>query len=73
MDCCKNLIIKLETYVWDKKASEKGDDEPMKKNDHAVDALRYAIATHKVTVYDPYKDKQRAEDWRANRYDPYRR
>jgi PBSX family phage terminase large subunit len=73
MECCKNLIRELETYVWDKKASEKGDDEPMKKNDHACDALRYAIATHKVSIYDPYKDKQRADEWRSNRYDPYRK
>jgi PBSX family phage terminase large subunit len=73
MECCKNLIRELETYVWDKKASEKGDDEPVKKSDHAIDACRYAVATHKVTIYDPYKDKQRADEWRSNRYDPYRR
>lgn len=73
LDRCKNLIREIETYVWDKKASEKGDDEPMKRDDHAVDALRYAIATHKVSVYDPYKDKERAENWKANRYDIYRK
>lgn len=73
LDKCKNLIREIETYVWDKKASEKGDDEPCKRDDHAVDALRYAIATHKVSVYDPYKEKQRAEEWRSNRYDIYRR
>lgn len=51
---CKNLIREIESYVWDNKAAQKGWDEPLKKNDHAVDALRYAIATHKVSTYDPY-------------------
>lgn len=51
---CKNLIKEIESYVWDKKASERGDDKPIKSCDHAVDALRYAIATHKVAVYNPY-------------------
>jgi PBSX family phage terminase large subunit len=52
---CKNTIREIETYVWDQKAAVKGWDEPLKKDDHTVDALRYAIATHKVNVYDPYK------------------
>jgi PBSX family phage terminase large subunit len=52
---CTNTIREVESYVWDSKAAEKGWDEPLKKNDHAVDALRYAIATHKVSTYDPYK------------------
>jgi len=56
-DECKNLIREIETYVWDQKAAIKGWDEPLKKDDHAVDALRYAIATHHVSVYDPYKHK----------------
>jgi PBSX family phage terminase large subunit len=73
MDCCHNLIRELETYVWDKKAAEKGDDVPKKANDHAVDALRYAIATHKVSVYQPYKHKEIAEEWRRNKYDHYRK
>lgn len=69
LECCKNLIKEIETYVWDRKASEKGDDEPVKKNDHAVDALRYACATHIVSTYDPYKHKKIAEDWRLNKYE----
>ncbi len=54
---CKNTIREIETYVWDQKAAIKGWDEPLKKDDHAVDALRYAIATHHVAIYDPYKHK----------------
>jgi PBSX family phage terminase large subunit len=45
---CVNLIREIESYVWDTKAAERGYDEPLKKDDHAVDALRYAIASHKV-------------------------
>jgi PBSX family phage terminase large subunit len=70
---CPNLIREIESYVWDEKESKKGYDEPVKKNDHAVDALRYAIASHKVSVYDPYKDTERADEWRKNKYDHYRK
>lgn len=52
---CPNLIKEIETYVWDIKKSEKGEDAPVKKDDHALDALRYALYTHKVTPYQPYK------------------
>ena len=34
------------------KCGERGEDEPLKKDDHAVDALRYAIQTHKPAVFD---------------------
>ena len=53
---CKNTIRELESYVWDNKAAEKGYDQPIKKADHCCDALRYAICTHKVTEYQPYKE-----------------
>lgn len=36
------LIGELASYAWDSKAAEKGEDAPIKLNDHAVDALRYA-------------------------------
>lgn len=51
---CKNLIKEIENYVWDTKKSEKGEDEPVKKGDHAVDALRYVLQSHKVVVYNPF-------------------
>jgi PBSX family phage terminase large subunit len=70
---CRNLIRELETYVWDKKASERGEDEPLKKDDHAVDCCRYIVATHKVTQYQPYKDAERSDEWRRNKYDHYRK
>lgn len=44
-ESCTELIGEMSGYVWDTKASEKGEDKPVKENDHAVDALRYGIAT----------------------------
>ena len=52
---CPNLIREIQNYVWDTKKSKMGDDEPVKKGDHAIDATRYAIYTHKVSTYNPYK------------------
>lgn len=40
---CKRLIEELESYVWDVKQQERGEDKPLKRNDHAVDALRYVM------------------------------
>jgi phage terminase large subunit len=67
---CPNLIREIEGYVWDPKAADRGYDEPMKKDDHAIDALRYAINTHKVSVYDPYKGGHSPDDWKRDRFTP---
>lgn len=40
---CHNLIREMEGYVWDPALSKKGEDAPLKQNDHAVDAMRYAV------------------------------
>lgn len=66
MDNCRNLIKEIQTYVWDEKKARQGYDEPVKKSDHAVDALRYAIYTHKVTAYQPYKHNP--NEFMANKY-----
>lgn len=42
---CKILKEQLQSYIWDMKASSKGEDKPTKKDDHIVDALRYSIAS----------------------------
>jgi phage terminase large subunit len=48
---CKNLILQLESYRYEKdKKTGNYNEEPVKKDDHAVDALRYM-----VTEYDPFK------------------
>jgi PBSX family phage terminase large subunit len=42
---CPNLLKEFASYVWDPKAQKKGEDKPVKANDHALDALRYVIQT----------------------------
>ncbi len=41
---CQNLIWELETYSYpEKKDQHNPEENPIKENDHALDALRYAI------------------------------
>lgn len=48
---CKNLIWELETYAYpDKKADHNEEEKPIKENDHACDALRYALSMEPVSV-----------------------
>lgn len=42
---CENTIKEFSAYIWDKKASDKGEDKPIKSNDHAMDAVRYFCYT----------------------------
>ena len=42
---CTALITELPAYVWDDQAALKGEDKPVKIDDHGVDALRYACFT----------------------------
>lgn len=43
---CTETIKEYTNYVWDSKASARGEDKPIKQNDHACDAQRYALYTH---------------------------
>ena len=44
---CYNLIQELETYSYPEKRLGMNENEnPIKENDHALDALRYALSTH---------------------------
>lgn len=40
---CREAIEEYGQYAWDVKAAERGDERPLKKNDHAMDAIRYAL------------------------------
>ena len=42
---CKMTISELGGYVWDDKAKQRGEEKPVKLNDHAMDAMRYFINT----------------------------
>lgn len=47
---CKHLIDELQGYSWDPKAQERGEDKPVKTNDHACDALRYALMAYRREI-----------------------
>lgn len=40
---CTGLIEEKTGYVWDPKASERGEDKPLKERDHGPDAERYGV------------------------------
>jgi PBSX family phage terminase large subunit len=42
---CTNLIDQIQSYAWDPKAQERGEDKPIKHLDHACDSSRYLIAS----------------------------
>lgn len=65
---CRHTIREIESYVWDTKSAERGKDCPMKKDDHAVDALRYIMASHKVQDYKPYKDDHDPDQYQSQRF-----
>jgi PBSX family phage terminase large subunit len=47
---CTNLIWELETYAYPERKPDHNEEErPIKENDHAVDALRYALAAESVS------------------------
>lgn len=53
---CQNLIWELETYRYEDKQPDKNIKEvPVKENNHAVDALRYALYT--VNPSKPRREK----------------
>jgi PBSX family phage terminase large subunit len=68
MSKCKNLISEIKGYVWDTKASMKGYDQPIKSKDHAIDAIRYVLHTHKVPTYNPYGDGHNPDKYLGNRF-----
>lgn len=47
-DCCTNTIAEFGIYSWDEKATERGEDAPLKENDHAMDAVRYFVKTMRL-------------------------
>jgi hypothetical protein len=39
------LIKELKSYVWDEKAAQRGEEKPVKMQDHGPDAARYYVFT----------------------------
>lgn len=44
---CHDTLREFAAYVWDSSADSRGEDRPLKQNDHAMDMLRYAVYTDK--------------------------
>lgn len=42
---CPHTINEFQTYAWDDKKSKRGEEEPIKQNDHGPDAARYYVET----------------------------
>lgn len=40
---CPQLIAKIKNYSWDDGAAKRGEERPLKRDDHLPDALRYVI------------------------------
>jgi PBSX family phage terminase large subunit len=55
-ESCTNLIWELETYSYPESKPDRNEDEnPVKENDHAMDALRYALSMdNALTVEQVY-------------------
>lgn len=51
-DRCAGWIEEVTEYRWSSKATEEGDDEVVKENDHSLDASRY-IAHSTKTYWQP--------------------
>jgi PBSX family phage terminase large subunit len=60
---CTNTIREFQTYRWDEKVSLKGEDKPIKENDHALDSLRYALYTHFINDYENITSKDLDKMW----------
>ena len=56
---CKHTIEEYGQYAWDPKAAERGEDAPIKANDHCCDASRYFVHTILVKSKAIIKDKAR--------------
>lgn len=64
---CTTAIEEYSTYRWDPRASQRGEDKPVKENDHMMDSIRYALYSHyflsdgsRLTPQDLEKWKQEA-------------
>ena len=38
---CSRLLDEMGTYMWDDKAAMRGEEKPVKQNDHSADCVRY--------------------------------
>ena len=47
---CTNTTMELGAYRWDTKAQMRGEDKPVKENDHVLDAIRYIFNSNRMLL-----------------------
>lgn len=55
-DCCNETFTEFASYIWDEKSVERGEDKPLKENDHHMDETRYFVNT---IIYGLRKKKKK--------------
>lgn len=55
---CKHTLDEIGIYAWDEKAAARGEDKPIKENDHCMDAMRYFVRTLKLARKDIKENKE---------------
>lgn len=58
---CEGLINENYSYLWDAKAQQRGEDKPLKQDDHAPDAIRYFVRMSRNIWGQWLKKKQSQE------------
>ncbi len=58
-ESCKNSISQIQSYAWDRRAQERGEDKPLKINDHCPDMWRGAILGSRKKTLNPYSQSMR--------------
>ncbi len=59
---CTTLREHLQSYAWDSKAADRGEDKPVKQNDHILDAMRYAVCSAFPTGEFAHADEHISHD-----------
>ena len=68
MSSCRNLLKEIVNYQWEQPSASRVDmnqpEKPLKKDDHAVDSLRYLVgeAVASAKIVDDKNDTQRFID-----------
>lgn len=48
-ESCTETLREMSAYSWDPKAQERGEDKPVKQDDHHTDATRYGVRSYRTT------------------------
>jgi PBSX family phage terminase large subunit len=61
---CRQTIADYGAYLWDAKAQDRGEDKPLKQNDHTKDMERYELQTaYAGKIQDPFTFDASGGNW----------